>query len=104
MVKVQDCRKINDHLRGIYRIYSNLMKEKNRRMSTYNQLDWQTLGSQRVIMPKNLPDPCANQGQRQLHSNFMARQVLVLECFRATSHTSTGRKLCKKELQSFFSL
>jgi hypothetical protein len=32
-VEVQDCRNITDHFRGIYRIYSNLIKE-NRRMST----------------------------------------------------------------------
>ena len=41
-------------LRGIYRIYLNLVKE-NRRMSTCNRLDLQTLGSQ-PVMPKNLPD------------------------------------------------
>ena len=52
-VKLQDCRKITDHLRGIYRIYPNLIK-KNRRLSTYNRLDLQTLGSQPVL-PKNLP-------------------------------------------------
>ena len=54
-VEVQYCRKITDHFRGIYRIYPNLMK-KNRRMSTCNRLDLQTLGSQPIIMPKNLPD------------------------------------------------
>ena len=53
-VEVQDCRKITDHFRGIYRIYLNLIKE-NRRMSTRNRLDLQTLGSQ-PIMPENLPD------------------------------------------------
>ena len=52
-VEVQDYRKITDHFRGIYRIYPNLTKE-NRRMSTCNRLDLQTLGSQR-IMSKNLP-------------------------------------------------
>ena len=52
-VKVQDYRKITNHLRGIYGIYPNLVKE-NRRMSTCNQLDSQTLGSQ-PVMPKNLP-------------------------------------------------
>ena len=50
----QDCRKITDHFRGIYRIYPNLMKE-TRRMSTWNRLDLQTLGSQPAT-PKNLPD------------------------------------------------
>ena len=53
-VEVQDCRKIMDYFRGIYRIYPNLIKE-NRRMSTCNWLDLQTLGSQ-PIMPKNLSD------------------------------------------------
>jgi hypothetical protein len=37
-VEVQDCKEIIDHLRGIYGIYFNLMKE-NRRMSTCNRLD-----------------------------------------------------------------
>ena len=27
-VNVQDCRKITDHFRGIYRIYPKLIKEK----------------------------------------------------------------------------
>jgi hypothetical protein len=40
--------------RGIYRIYPNFIKA-NRRMSTCNRLDLQTLGSQ-PIKPKNLPD------------------------------------------------
>ena len=34
-VEVQDCRKITDQFRGIYRIYPNLIKE-NQRMSTCN--------------------------------------------------------------------
>ena len=53
-VEVQDCRKISDHFRGIYRIYPNLVEE-NRRMSTCSRLDLQTQGSQ-PVMPKNLPD------------------------------------------------
>jgi hypothetical protein len=53
-VEVQDCRKITNHFRGIYGIYPDLIKE-NRRMSTCNRSDLQTLGS-RPIMPKNLPD------------------------------------------------
>ena len=53
-VEVQDCRKITDKFRGVYGIYPNLLKE-NRRMSTCNRLDLQTLGSQPVI-PKKLPD------------------------------------------------
>ena len=46
----QDCRKITDHFRGIYRIYPYLMKE-NRRTSTFKRLNLQTLGSQ-PTMPK----------------------------------------------------
>ena len=57
-VEVQECRKITDHLIGIYRIYPNLIKEY-RRMSACNRFDLQTLGSQSV-MPKNLPDHCTN--------------------------------------------
>ena len=53
-VEVQDCRKFTDHLRGIYRIYPNLTKE-NRRISTCDRLDLQTLGFQ-PVMPKNLYD------------------------------------------------
>ena len=54
-VEFQDCRKITDHFRGIYRIHPNSVKE-NRRLSTCNRLDLQTLGSRPVMMPKNLPD------------------------------------------------
>ena len=53
-VEVQDYRKITNRFRGIYGIYLNVIKE-NRRMSTCNRLDLQTLRSQ-PIMPKNLPD------------------------------------------------
>ena len=56
-VEVQDCRKITDHSRGIYSIHPTFIKE-NRRMSTCNRLDLQTLGSQLVLMLKNLPDHC----------------------------------------------
>ena len=41
-----------DHVKGIYRIYPNSIKE-NRRMSICNRLDLQTGGSQPVV-PKNL--------------------------------------------------
>ena len=40
-VEVQDCRKITDYFRGIYRISPRLIKE-NQRMSTCNRLDLQT--------------------------------------------------------------
>jgi hypothetical protein len=56
LVEVQDCRKITDHFGGIHRIYPNSMKDNQRMSTTCNQLDLQTLGSQPMIMPKNLPD------------------------------------------------
>ena len=59
MVKIQDCRKITDQFRGICRIYPNLIKG-NRRLSTCNRLDLQTLGFQSA-MPKNLPDHCSER-------------------------------------------
>ena len=47
-LKFKTAGKTIDHLREMYRIYPNLIKEK-RRMSTCNRLDSQTLGSQPVI-------------------------------------------------------
>ena len=54
-VEFQDCMKITGHLRGIYRRIYPQFNKGNRRMSTCNWLDLQTLGSH-VIMPKNLSD------------------------------------------------
>ena len=51
-VEVQECRKITDHFRGIYGICPNLIKG-NRRMSTCNRLDLQTLGSQPIYAQKS---------------------------------------------------
>ena len=53
-VEIQACRKITHHCNGIHRLYTNLIKG-NRRMSKYNQLDLETLGSQ-PVMSKNLLD------------------------------------------------
>jgi hypothetical protein len=67
-VEVQDCRKITDYFKGLYRrIYPNLIKE-NRRMSTCSRLDLQTLGSQ-PIMPKNLPDHWTRKLPKSLPMN-----------------------------------
>ena len=69
-VEIQDCRKITDHFRGIYRMYFNLIKE-NRRMSICNRLDLQTLESQHVL-PKNLNDHwlawniCKNRSEKRI--------------------------------------
>ena len=57
-VEVHDCRIITGRLRGIYRIYLNLIKE-SRMMSTCNRLDLPKLGSQPVL-PKNLPNHWTN--------------------------------------------
>ena len=80
-VEVQDCRKITDHFRGIYRIYPHLIKE-SRRMSTCNRLNLQTPGSPPVIMPKNLPSHCL-----QLHAQIQyccgGLENRVRENFRA---------------------
>ena len=62
-VEVQDCRRITDRFRGIYGIYLKSI-QRNRRMSACNRLDLQTLGSQPISMPKNLPDHCT-----RLHCN-----------------------------------
>ena len=87
----QECRKITDNFRGIYRIYPNLIKE-TRRKSTCNRLDLQTLGSQPVVMPKNLPDHClAMIGEnRQLVRNepveFERQLIEVQDCRETTDH------------------
>ena len=52
-VEVQDCRKITDHFRGIYRVYPSLIKD-NWKMSTCNRFDLGRLGYWLVI-PRNLP-------------------------------------------------
>ena len=58
-VEAQDYRKFTGHFnRRIYRIYPDLKKE-NLRLSTCNRLDLQTLGSQLIMMPKNLHDHCS---------------------------------------------
>ena len=53
-IEVQECRKITGHLEEFV-VYTPILKIKNRRMSTYNRLVLQTLGSQPVVL-KNLPD------------------------------------------------
>ena len=57
--------KNNKTVAYLYRIYLNLIKE-NRKMSTCNRLDLQTLGSQ-PIMPKNSP----NTGLVNPRNNFL---------------------------------
>jgi hypothetical protein len=52
-LKCKTSKKIPHHFRKSCRIYPKLV-EKLRKISTYNQLDLETLGSQ-PIMPKNLP-------------------------------------------------
>ena len=59
-VKFKTSRELPIIFRGIYRINPNSIKEK-RRMSTCDQLELQTLGSQ-LIMPKTLPDHWSGRG------------------------------------------
>ena len=69
-------------LEEFYRIYPNLV-QKHRRMSTYNRLDLQTLRSQPVIVPKNLP----NQWSLGTPSHTRLRA-----CDHYTSSTLVGGK------------
>ena len=55
-VEVEDCRKSIDQFRGIYRIHPILTKEIGGCEHVTNRLDLQTLGSQPIMMPQNLPD------------------------------------------------
>ena len=59
----------------------NLIKE-NWRMSTCNQLDLQTLGSQ-PIMPKNLPGHCSSRALDHRHNGevpFLHRIMARQQC------------------------
>ena len=76
-VGVQDCRKITNSFRGIYRIYPNLIKEI-RGMSRCNQLDLQTLGSQPVMPMKNLPNHCMGRRYSGLCTFHLHLQSLQL--------------------------
>ena len=92
-VEVQDCRNITHLFRGFYRrIYPNLIKE-NRRMSTCNRLDLQTLGSQPIIMPKNLPDHwlslIVNQSPAATWDWFFASLLHISACIK--SHIAANR-------------
>ena len=66
----------------------NSIKE-NRRMLTCNQLDLQTLGSQPISMPKNLPDHCSR-----------GMQKLILHSF-AIVPLSHAKKIQQKERQQW---
>jgi hypothetical protein len=70
----QDCRKITDHFRRIYRIYPIFMK-KNRRMSTYNRLDLQTLRSQ-----------TDNYAQKSPQSLVQETQTFKVQCLTLHLH------------------
>ena len=47
-----------DHFRGIHKIYTSHEWQQNRKMSTCNRLDSESLGSWPPTMPKNLPGHC----------------------------------------------
>ena len=71
-VEVQDCMRITNHFKGIYRIYPNLIKE-NQKLSTCNWLDLQTLGFQ-PLMPKNLPD----HWEGEIDDHLMSTRMFTL--------------------------
>jgi hypothetical protein len=58
-VEAQDFRKITHQFRGIYRIYPNLVKQNQSMSTCSDRLDLQTLGSQPIMMPNNLPNLCS---------------------------------------------
>ena len=78
-VEVQVCRKITGCFRGIYRIHPDLIKE-NRRMSTRNRSDLQTLGSQ-PVMPKNLPDYCMLPSDLWTEENSITQEQRTFPCW-----------------------
>ena len=82
-------QKITHRYRGIYRIYPNFIKE-NRRMSTCNRLDLQTLGSQPVNMPKNILDRwCYDRGGPAVSYIWTGwRHVHIMLARRASVHRS----------------
>ena len=60
-VEVQSFKRTTERLRGMYRIYPKL-KKKNRKMTTCNRLDLETLGFWPILSKKspghwNLPHP-----------------------------------------------
>ena len=57
-VETQDFKRITNHFREIYKIYLKWTKQ-NRKTSTRNRLDLETLGSW-PTMPKNFPGTVPN--------------------------------------------
>ena len=55
-LKFKTARKLPIILGGSYRIYHPNLIQESQRISTCNRLDLQRLGSQPVVVPKNLPD------------------------------------------------
>ena len=83
-VQVQDWRRITDRFRGVCRIDPNLVKG-NRRMSTCNRLDLQTLESP-PVMPKSLPD---HWFRRLMTSSLSYSMHIYVKC-QVSCHTLTG--------------
>ena len=84
-VEVQDCRKITDYFRGIYRISPKLMKETGgcRHVTGWN---CKHLGS-RPVMPKNLPDHWAKWRVHLIRvPSFRARSSCMAPKFRLVWH------------------
>ena len=95
-VEVQDCRKITDHFRGIYRIYPNLMKE-NRRVWTCNRLDLQIKHSdlKRWLCPKIFP--ITGLHALDIHSGCWG----ACEAFKSTNSKWWSVRLTSGSVKSF---
>ena len=73
LVKVQDFKKFIDHFMKIYRIYLERIKQ-NRKMSTCNWLDVESLGS-RLTMPKNFLDTAIEHTHAKILVSALKNQV-----------------------------
>ena len=81
-VEVEDCRKSIDQFRGIYRIHPILTKEIGGCEHVTNRLDLQTLGSQPIMMPKNLPDHWSQTPNVSANSHIMSYLHFLLKTKR----------------------
>ena len=85
-----------DHFRGIYKIYLKWIKQ-NRKMSTCNRLDLESLGSWPTIYAQKLPGHYFRESPMpQVNTNHLI--VLELACF-ASCFKTKGRKVKENKLE-----
>ena len=110
-LKFKTAGKLTDHYEGIYTLYPDSIKE-NRRLWTCNWLDLQILGSQPIIMPKNLPDhwhgvPHWMLGRRQMHHHklcFLLGPLALIKLVRSHNLVTClkwtpNHIMCLKEIE-----